>query len=155
MDLAKIEPATSWSSVRHASDLSHQGWQKKEENDCRNYFTINFQVYILYAVLTAQLEHTTYPYQRSLLSFRVKSRSSMPSRALHTQELYTWLRVLKERWWEERTGTARLLGSKRKLLPRAQGSGNFEIWIGPADDDDVINAPISKKKYVYITCHEN
>ena len=29
-----------------------------------------------------------------------------------------------------------------------QGSGNFEIWIGPADDDDVINEPISKKKYV-------
>ena len=42
----------------------------------------------------------------------------------------------------------------------SQGSGNFEIWIGPADDDDVINEPISKKKkkkkkYVYITCHEN
>ena len=37
-----------------------------------------------------------------------------------------------------------------------QGSGNFEIWIGPADDDDIINEPISKKKkYVYITCHEN
>ena len=36
-----------------------------------------------------------------------------------------------------------------------QGSGNFEIWIGPADDDDVINEPISKKKNVYITCHEN
>ena len=35
-----------------------------------------------------------------------------------------------------------------------QGSGNFEIWIGPADDDDVINEPISKKN-VYITCHEN
>ena len=27
-----------------------------------------------------------------------------------------------------------------------QGSGNFEIWIGPADDDDIINEPISKKK---------
>ena len=27
-----------------------------------------------------------------------------------------------------------------------QGSGNSEIWIGPADDDDVINEPISKKK---------
>ena len=38
-----------------------------------------------------------------------------------------------------------------------QGSGNFEIRIGPADEDDVINEPISKKKkkYVYITCHEN
>ena len=37
-----------------------------------------------------------------------------------------------------------------------QGSGNFEIWIGPADEDDVINEPISKKKKnVYITCHEN
>ena len=32
-----------------------------------------------------------------------------------------------------------------------QGSGNFVIWIGPADDDDVINEPISKnKKYIYI-----
>ena len=28
-----------------------------------------------------------------------------------------------------------------------QGSGNFEIWIGPADY--VINEPISKKKCVY------
>ena len=27
-----------------------------------------------------------------------------------------------------------------------QGSGNSEIWIGPADDDDIINEPISKKK---------
>ena len=36
-----------------------------------------------------------------------------------------------------------------------QGSGNFEIWIGPANDDDVISEPISPKKYVYITCHEN
>ena len=33
-----------------------------------------------------------------------------------------------------------------KSYPRTQGSGNFEIWIGPADDDDVINEPISKKK---------
>ena len=32
-----------------------------------------------------------------------------------------------------------------------QGSGNFEIWIGPADDDDVINEPISKKKNMYIS----
>ena len=45
----------------------------------------------------------------------------------------------------------------------AQGSGNFEIWIGPADDDDVINKPISIKKkknryiyiYIYITSHKN
>ena len=29
-----------------------------------------------------------------------------------------------------------------------QGYGNFEIWIGPADDDDVINEPISKKKKI-------
>ena len=30
-----------------------------------------------------------------------------------------------------------------------QGSGKFEIWIGPADDDnDVINEPISKKKKI-------
>ena len=27
-----------------------------------------------------------------------------------------------------------------------QGSGNFEIRIGPADDDDVINEPISPQK---------
>ena len=32
------------------------------------------------AVLTAPLEHYTCPYQRSLLSFRMRSRSSMPSR---------------------------------------------------------------------------
>ena len=32
-----------------------------------------------------------------------------------------------------------------------QGSGNFEIWIGPADDDDVMNEPISKKKNMYIS----
>ena len=36
-----------------------------------------------------------------------------------------------------------------------QGSGNSEIWIGPANDDDVINEPISKKKKNNITCHEN
>ena len=36
-----------------------------------------------------------------------------------------------------------------------QGSGNFEIWIGPANDDDVINEPHLKKKYVYITSHKN
>ena len=36
-----------------------------------------------------------------------------------------------------------------------QGSGNFEIWIGPADDDDVINEPISPPKNMYISpCHE-
>ena len=32
-----------------------------------------------------------------------------------------------------------------------QGSGNFEIWIGPADDDDVINEPISKTKNTCIS----
>ena len=104
------------------------------------------------AVLTAPLERSTCPYHRSLLSFRMRSRSLMPSRtsssldlvvtmscglilqvcriialsfrckcwrfgfvngqvwlawsiALHTQELYTWPRVLKERWREERTGS--------------------------------------------------
>ena len=31
------------------------------------------------AVLTAPLEHSTCPYQQSLLSFRMRSRSSMPS----------------------------------------------------------------------------
>ena len=97
------------------------------------------------AVLTASLERSTCPYHRSLLSFRMRSRSSMPSRtsssldlvvtmscgltlqncliialsfrcrrwrfgfvngqvslawsiALRTQKLYTWPRVLKERW---------------------------------------------------------
>ena len=29
-----------------------------------------------------------------------------------------------------------------------QGSGNSEIWIGPANDDDIINEPISKKKKI-------
>ena len=32
-----------------------------------------------------------------------------------------------------------------------QGSGNFEIWIGPADDVDVINEPIFKKINMYIS----
>ena len=136
-------------------------------------------------VLTAPLEHSSCPYQQSLLSFRMRSRSSIPSRtsslfdlvvtvscgltlqicpnialsfrcrrwrfgfvsgqvslawsiALCSQELYTWPRVLKERWREERTGSsslnmlwlkvhshlllrACLLGSKRKLpLPACQ-----------------------------------
>ena len=107
------------------------------------------------AVLTAPLERSTCPYHWSLLSFRMRSRSSMPSRtsssldlvvtmswgltlqicliialsfryrrwrfgfvngqvllawsiALRTQELYTWPRVLKERWREERTGSRSL-----------------------------------------------
>ena len=105
------------------------------------------------AVLTAPLEHSTCLYQRSLLSFRMWSRSSMPSRAsssldlvvtmscgltlqicliiamsfrcrcwrfdfvngqvsqgiaLHTQELYTRHHVLRERWWEKRTGSSSL-----------------------------------------------
>ena len=105
------------------------------------------------AVLTASLECSTCPYHRSLLSFRMRSWSSMPSPtrssldlvvtmscgltlqicliialsfccrrwnfgfvngqvslawsiALGTQELYTRPRVLKERWWEERTGSS-------------------------------------------------
>ena len=144
--------------------------------------------YMSKAVLTAPLEHSTCPYQRSLLSFSMRSRSSMPSRAsssvdlmvavscgltlqicliialsfrcrcwrqglvtgqvsqawsitLRTHKLYTWPRVLRERWREERTGfsslnffqavftcvvvessqhwllRACLLGSKRKLPP--------------------------------------
>ena len=107
------------------------------------------------AVLTAPLEHSTCPYQWSLFSFRMRSRSSMPSSAsssldlmvtlscsltlqicliialsfhcrrwrfgfvnsqvslawiiaLCIQELYTWPRVLKERWREERTGSSSL-----------------------------------------------
>ena len=98
---------------------------------------------------------STCPYHRSLLSFRMRSRSSMPSHtsssldlvmtmscsltlqicliialsfscrcwrfgfvngqvslawsiALRTQELYTWPRVLKERWREERTSSRSL-----------------------------------------------
>ena len=39
------------------------------------------------AVLTAPLEHSTYPYQRSLLSFRMRSRSSMPSHASSSLDL--------------------------------------------------------------------
>ena len=29
-----------------------------------------------------------------------------------------------------------------------QGTGNSEIWISPADDDDVINEPISKNNII-------
>ena len=29
-----------------------------------------------------------------------------------------------------------------------QGSGNSKIWIRPADEDDVINEPISKINYI-------
>ena len=107
------------------------------------------------AVLTAPLEHSTHPYQQSLLSFRMRSRFSMPSCAsssldlvvtiscgltlqicliialsfrcrrwrfgfvsgqvslawsitLCTQQLYTRPCVLKEWWWEERTGSSSL-----------------------------------------------
>ena len=107
------------------------------------------------AVLTVPLERSTCPYHRSLLSFRMRSRSSMPSHTsssldlvvtmscdltfqicliialsfrcrrwrfrfvngkvslawsivLCTQELYTWPRVFKERWREERTGSRSL-----------------------------------------------
>ena len=42
------------------------------------------------------------------------------------------------------------LGMLKSRSSHEQGSGNFEIWIGPADDDDVINEPISKKKYIYM-----
>ena len=140
------------------------------------------------AVLTAPLECSTCPYQRSLLSISMRSRSSMPSSAsssvdlmvavscgltlqiclvialsfccrpwrlgfvngqvsmawsiaLHTHELYTWPRVLKERWRKRELVSAPwtssrwslqvlwlkahniwllracLLGSKRKLPP--------------------------------------
>ena len=111
--------------------------------------------YISKAALTALLERSTCPHQRSLLFFSMRSRSSMPSRAsssvdlmvavscgltlqicliiavsfrcrrwslrfvngqvslawsiaLRTHELYTWPRVLKERWREERTGFSSL-----------------------------------------------
>ena len=107
------------------------------------------------AVLTVPLERSTCPYQWSLLSFRMMSRFSMPSRAsssldlvvtiscgltlqicpiialsfrcsrwrfgfvnvqvsltwsiaLRTQELYMRPRVLKERWWGERTSSSSL-----------------------------------------------
>ena len=39
------------------------------------------------AVLTAPLEHSFCPYQRSLLSFRMRSRSSMPSRTSSSLDL--------------------------------------------------------------------
>ena len=39
------------------------------------------------AVLTAPLESSTYPYQRSLFFFRMMSRSSMPSRASSSLDL--------------------------------------------------------------------
>ena len=37
------------------------------------------------------------------------------------------------------------------FIMKFQGSGNFEIWIGPANDDDVINEPIFKKINMYIS----
>ena len=71
--------------------------------------------------------------------------------ALYTQHLYTWPLVLKERWWEKRTGNnslnffqvvfihvvvhshwllkAGLLGSKRKLPPPAcQVQPGLSMW---------------------------
>ena len=39
------------------------------------------------AVLTAPLEHSTCPYHRSFLSFRMRSRSSMPSRTSSSLDL--------------------------------------------------------------------
>ena len=39
------------------------------------------------AFLNAPLERSTYPYQQSLLSFRMRSRSSMPSRASSSLDL--------------------------------------------------------------------
>ena len=151
------------------------------------------------AVLTAPLERFMCQYLQSLHSFRMRSRSSMPSCAnssmdlmvtmscgltlqicliialsfrcrrwrfgfvngqvslawsiaLRTQEVYTWPRVLKERWWEERTGSrslnffqavftcvvvevhshqllrACLLGSKRKLPPPASSCLSGPTW---------------------------
>ena len=44
-------------------------------------------IYILQAVKTAQLEHSACPYQWSLLSFRMRSRSSMPSCASSSLDL--------------------------------------------------------------------
>ena len=40
---------------------------------------------------------------------------------------------------------------RSSTLHAKQGSGNFEIWISPADDDDVINESISKKKNMCIS----
>ena len=133
---------------------------------------------ILQAVFTAPLEHSTCPYQQSLLSSRMRSRSSIPSRAsnsldlmvtmscgltlqicliialsflcrqwrfgfvngqislawsivLHTQELYMQPRVVKERWWEERSGTAPTTSSKphsNKLSISFREKAPCEIW---------------------------
>ena len=43
--------------------------------------------YMSKAVLIAPLEHSTCPYHRSLLSFRMRSRSSMPSRTSNSLDL--------------------------------------------------------------------
>ena len=48
------------------------------------------------------------------------------------------------------SGFKALLQPTNFTLGLSQGSGNFEIWIGPADDDDVINEPISKKKKICV-----
>ena len=106
--------------------------------------------HVITGCLDCTIECSTCPYQRSLLSCRMRSRSSMPSSSLdlmmscgltlqicliialsfccrhwrfgfvngqvslawciahRTQELYTRPHLLKERWWEERTGSSSL-----------------------------------------------
>ena len=67
------------------------------------------------AVLTASLERSTWPYQRILLSFRMRSRSSMPSRASSSLDLVVTtscgltlhiclIIALSFRWWHWRFG---------------------------------------------------
>ena len=48
--------------------------------------TLSINLYVK-AVLTAPLERSTCPYNRSLLSFRMRSRSSMPSRTSSSLDL--------------------------------------------------------------------
>ena len=45
------------------------------------------------AVLTAPLEHSTCPYHRSLLSFRMRSRSSMPSCTSSSLDIVLWSEI--------------------------------------------------------------
>ena len=120
--------------------------------------------------LTAQLEHSTCPYQRSLLSFRMRSRSSVPScasssldlmviiscsmtlqiclawsRAFCTQELYTLSCNLKERWLEERPGSSTLNFFQAALTHIVVESSQ------PLASENI--SPSSKRKYQLVRSH--
>ena len=73
------------------------------------------------AVLTAPLERSKCLYQRSLLSFRIRSRSSMPSRARSPMDLVVTMScsLTLQICVNIALSFCCLLGSKRKLPPQA------------------------------------